>query len=428
MRNTAVEHEVTSSWGLSLSTEVLQNEDELTELFLSKARDLTQCEYSSLYWVRKRELEAAGRTGDKGGQRLRMAIADEKILGHVAVTREPVIVTDAYNDARFDPTIDSQTGYRTETVLCMPVVDGDADAIIAVAQMVNKKGGAIFTADDAGRFQALAKQCVVALKACRSYTKVAQRYHNYKAIFDALTQLATTDAADATATNDVLTEGAKTLMSCERASLFVADSERHLLYSKLAQKSHGKQMSSSLNLGLATEVVKTGTLLNVPDAYRDKRFGRDIDGGQRSRTKAILAMPVMYRDEPIGVIQVLDRAQGKGARKSGRRSSHCCWNICHSLTDSRTPAPCPLYIWTVSQGEQGRKHRDSRRAKNPRCTAIELADEHWREVSKAGTSSFAYRPFVACGGVSARRASFWATFDMEPESTLFAWPLSGCGY
>ena len=57
--------------------------------------------------------------------------------GHVATTGETLNITDAYNDSRFNREIDVQTGYHTDTMLCMPIfIRGN---IIGVVQMVNKK-------------------------------------------------------------------------------------------------------------------------------------------------------------------------------------------------------------------------------------------------------------------------------------------------
>lgn len=49
---------------------------------------------------------------------------------------------DAYCDPRFNHTVDKLTGYRTKTILCMPIfIRG---GVIGVVQMVNKHSG-VFT-------------------------------------------------------------------------------------------------------------------------------------------------------------------------------------------------------------------------------------------------------------------------------------------
>lgn len=64
------------------------------------------------------------------------------IAGQVAMTGEVLNITDAYSDERFNRTVDQLTGYRTQTILCMPIyIRG---SIIGVVQMVNKHTGKCF--------------------------------------------------------------------------------------------------------------------------------------------------------------------------------------------------------------------------------------------------------------------------------------------
>ncbi len=61
------------------------------------------------------------------------------IAGFVAESGETLNVCDAYNDPRFNKAIDEQTGYETNTILCMPIcIRGQ---VIGIVQMVNKVEG-----------------------------------------------------------------------------------------------------------------------------------------------------------------------------------------------------------------------------------------------------------------------------------------------
>lgn len=51
-------------------------------------------------------------------------------------------------DRRFSDEIDKLTGYKTKSLLCMPIRSSDGE-VIGVAQAINKSSsGALFTADD----------------------------------------------------------------------------------------------------------------------------------------------------------------------------------------------------------------------------------------------------------------------------------------
>jgi len=76
--------------------------------------------------------------------------------GHVAQTGEVVNVPDAYADPRFDPDTDAKTGYRTRTVLTLPVLDTEGE-IVAVLQALNKREGT-FTRQDETTLAGFAQQ------------------------------------------------------------------------------------------------------------------------------------------------------------------------------------------------------------------------------------------------------------------------------
>lgn len=95
-------------------------------------------------------------------------------------------------------------------------------------------------------------------------------------------------------------------MGADRSSLFVYDRGRNELWSQVAQGA--PQIRFSADHGLAGHVARTGETLNIPDAYQDDRFNRDIDAKTGYRTTSVLAMPIRRRDGEItGVIQVINR-------------------------------------------------------------------------------------------------------------------------
>ncbi len=68
------------------------------------------------------------------------------IAGMVAATGETVIVHDAHADPRFEPSIDRRSGYRTRSILCVPIRNR-VHRIIGVLQLLNKKVGEFGEAD-----------------------------------------------------------------------------------------------------------------------------------------------------------------------------------------------------------------------------------------------------------------------------------------
>ena len=66
--------------------------------------------------------------------------ADRGLAGQCAQQRSIINVPDAYADDRFDRSIDARTGYRTRSILTVPLLDDD-QSLIGVTQVLNKIGG-----------------------------------------------------------------------------------------------------------------------------------------------------------------------------------------------------------------------------------------------------------------------------------------------
>jgi len=104
-------------------------------------------------------------------------------------------------------------------------------------------------------------------------------------------------------------QAALRVLECERATVFLYDKQRNELYSRMATGVDEIRFSASR--GIAGEVIQTGHVINVPDAYADPRFNPDIDKKTGYRTRNMLSFPLLgFENEPIGVLQVLNKAEG----------------------------------------------------------------------------------------------------------------------
>lgn len=105
------------------------------------------------------------------------------IAGQVAMTGEILNITDAYSDPRFNRTVDQLTGYKTTTILCMPIfIRGN---IIGVVQMVNKHSG-VFTQEDEEAFEMFGVYCGLALHHAKLYDKIRRSEQKYKVALEVL--------------------------------------------------------------------------------------------------------------------------------------------------------------------------------------------------------------------------------------------------
>ncbi|PZR08433.1 MAG: sigma-54-dependent Fis family transcriptional regulator [Archangium gephyra] len=91
--------------------------------------------------------------------------------GHVAQHGAPVNLPTAQGEKRFNPDIDKMTGYRTTSMLAVPLIDAQK-AVFGVLQVLNRLGGGVFDADDEQKLTEIAAQVSQALQATSLYTEL----------------------------------------------------------------------------------------------------------------------------------------------------------------------------------------------------------------------------------------------------------------
>jgi sigma-B regulation protein RsbU (phosphoserine phosphatase) len=95
------------------------------------------------------------------------------LAGTVAATGKVLNIQDAYEDPRFDRAFDRLTGFRTRTILTVPMRNSQGD-IVGVAQVVNKENGP-FTDRDERLLAAIATQATISIENARLYTQAMRQ-------------------------------------------------------------------------------------------------------------------------------------------------------------------------------------------------------------------------------------------------------------
>ncbi|KUF97352.1 hypothetical protein AM588_10011663 [Phytophthora nicotianae] len=148
---------------LKLTTFISESTDiaEFVNMVMELGKDIMDCDRFGLLLIDhfKHELWITPRVG---GESIRSPI-NRGISGLVATTGQTVCTRDAYKHELFDPSVDMKTGYRTTSVLCMPVFEDHSVTIppkvVAVAMCINKKEGAHVVAFTQTDREIMSKYC-----------------------------------------------------------------------------------------------------------------------------------------------------------------------------------------------------------------------------------------------------------------------------
>ena len=143
---------------------------ELLPAILDVARRVMEVEAASLFLTNAGgDLELATASGGPGMPEGAAKISVPRgrgIAGWVLEKGEPLLVPDAYADPRFFPDIDRKTGYRTRSIVCVPLAR--KGSVIGVLQVLNPIGRQSFDESDLEAFSAYATLAATAIDKLRT--------------------------------------------------------------------------------------------------------------------------------------------------------------------------------------------------------------------------------------------------------------------
>ncbi len=302
--------------------------DEMLRSITLKTGELLNADRTTIFLLdeEKNELWSIVAKGEGGGSLEIRIPADKGIAGEVATFKRVVnIPFDFFDDPRSaqSKVQYKKTGYRTYTMLCLPLVN-DNEELVAVVQLLNKlkkhhepeapladridtKG---FTEEDEAVFADFAPSIRLILESSRSFYKATQKQRAASALMSAIGSLSQS-SLDLEDTLKKVMDEAKLLMNADRSTLWLLDKEKGELWTKIPIAGVLKEIRIPRNAGFAGIVAESGEPLLIPfDIYDDPRstVSKETDKKTGYRTCSMLCMPVFNADkELIGVTQLINK-------------------------------------------------------------------------------------------------------------------------
>jgi adenylate cyclase len=223
-----------------------------------------------------------------------------------------VNIPDCYGDDRFDQTFDKMTGYRTNNLLTMSIVDFEGECM-GVLQAINKNpnDAPSFSRIDEILMENLTQHVCIALRNAEVYRAAIITSERASALLHMIQAL----SSDLGVQSMILTTTmhANELVQADRCTVFLVDEKKQQLWS--VSTDSGKEIRIPKTMGIAGECAMEGKLIAIPEAYEDKRFNQKVDLETGYRTRSILAVPVLKRSEKckvMAVIQMINKTEFDG--------------------------------------------------------------------------------------------------------------------
>ncbi|XP_037079257.1 dual 3',5'-cyclic-AMP and -GMP phosphodiesterase 11-like isoform X2 [Pollicipes pollicipes] len=244
------------------------------------------------------------------------------IAGFVAERGQTVNVADVYQDPRFNQDVDASTGYRTHSLLCMPIKDSSGE-VLGVAQAVNKQGGSRFSAADEEVFASYLQFCGIGLRNAQLYERSQLENKRNEVLLDLARIIFEEQSTIERVVQRILLH-ALSFLQCQRCQVMLVDESCQGTFSRVfdieADDLAAEDLESRtvphegrfpVNVGISGRVATTGRALNLADVYESPLFDRSVDEGSSLRHQSVLCLPIISpANRTIGVIQLVNKFGG----------------------------------------------------------------------------------------------------------------------
>ena len=301
--------------------------DRLLALLIDKVTQLMEADRATLYLLSEDGRELWSKVTHGGAVREIRLKVGEGIAGWVASSGEVVNIGDAYQDTRFQPAVDLRSGYRTRSILCMPMRNSQGGTV-GVVQVLNKLGGARdgepvpFTADDEELLVALASQAAIAIdnsklylslvaknaELARATAMLSERQHELNVLYEVEKELSA--AVDLEALLGRILTRAAELLHAEAGSIALLTPtgdalELRTVIGPAAERLRGARLA--LGQGLVGWVVAHRQPAIVNHVENDARHAVDFARDHGLAPHSLMAAPVWSGDSVVGGVEIIDK-------------------------------------------------------------------------------------------------------------------------
>ena len=304
---------------VSRALSTMGDTDQLLKLIMEKVTELMEADRSTLYLVSE---DGGTLTSEvvQGGEVVNIRLrVGEGIAGWVAQTRETLNIPDAYADQRFQPAFDLKSGYRTRSILTVPMA-GALGGLVGVLQLINKEGGP-FDRGDEELASALASQAAIAIENTRLYQSLVtqnqelmdtrrdleRRQRELNALYEV-----EKDMSHALDLDDLLSRilaQAIAVLGGGAGSIALVEPDGTLRFRTVQGPAAPRLIERTLphGTGLIGWSIAHKTPVIVDDPASDPRHARDIAAESGVTPAHLMVAPLVDGEEVMGAVEIIDQ-------------------------------------------------------------------------------------------------------------------------
>lgn len=284
---------------------------QLMSLIMLYSKDLLEAEASSLFLLEKEEnfLYCEVALGEKGEtiQAYARLEVGQGIAGWVAREKKSIHLRDAYDDDRFDRSWDKKSGFRTKSLICVPLFI--KDQLIGTLEVMNKTGDRVFNKFDLDLLESIAEHAAVAIYNSQQNETLNKRLLELSLLYEFEKKISSEKNHQKLGfwVLDKLLE----YLDAKSGTIYLIDEKEENLYALAARgipEESIKTLSLKIGDGVAGWVAQEKKKLLIQNLDYDPRYKKDM--GFVFESKSLITVPLATEQDIIGVISINNKNSG----------------------------------------------------------------------------------------------------------------------
>ncbi len=278
--------------------------------------NLFDCELVTIFGLDRQKRQIYSRNFQwKLKDEIRLNISMKSLAGFVAATGKILQIKDAQNSKelasyhpslKLDDTWDGKFQFKTRSVLAVPLSHNKQ--LMGVLELINKKTESAFTAMDLR----MAKEISLTLGRALMRAEVEELENELKSTVHSIHSAKSPDEIFIECQESLLQ-----LFSAQFVTIYAVDFDSQEIYSKYKTGDSIQEIRLPISCeSIAGFVASKHQQVNIPDVYDDLllkelhpdlNFDKSWDKKTGIKTRSILASPLMYENQIMGVLQIANK-------------------------------------------------------------------------------------------------------------------------
>ncbi|MBM9547970.1 SpoIIE family protein phosphatase [Leptospira sp. 201903074] len=283
---------------------------QLLPLIMLYSKDLLEAEASSLFLLEDEEFlyceVALGEKGEIIQEYARLELG-EGIVGMVAREKKPIALEDAYKDPRFNASMDKRTGFKTKSLICVPLfVEG---RIIGTLEVINKTNNRLFDSSDLEYLISLSEVAATAIQNANTKDSLDKRILELS-LLNEFERLSVSEKSLHELGKWILNRVLEYL-GASSGTIYLANTENKelsILSAKGIPEEAYEQIKVPYGTGVSGWVAEKRESLLIHNLDLDPRYNKLSP--YKFESKSLISAPLIFQNELLGVISINNKLSG----------------------------------------------------------------------------------------------------------------------